>query len=83
MYDAARAMARLFYKDFLIVAGADFQRRTRSCVPIVPITWNADGKQEIHFITQANERHDNADDAVDFGLALGKAWIEEWLTRSK
>lgn len=76
-------MARLLYNDFLIVAGADFERLTGNWVSIVSITWSAGDRQEIHFLRQVNERHDNAQTAVDFGLAQGKAWVEERLKRSK
>jgi hypothetical protein len=76
-------MATILYKDFLIVVGADFERVTQNWVSIVSISWDDGGKREIHFLTQATERHDNADDAVGFGLALGKAWVEKRLTPSK
>ena len=69
-------MASLLYKDFLIVAGADFEAPTRSWVSIVSVSWNAGGKQEIHFLSQTSERHDSPDDAVGFGLAVARAWVD-------
>jgi hypothetical protein len=76
-------MARLLYNDFLIVAGADFLRVTGTWVSIVTISWSAGDKQEIYFLRQVNDRHESAQNAIDFGLARGKAWVEERLKRSK
>ena len=71
-------MANLFYKDFLILAGADFDRLTGQWVPIASVTWGTDtGKHGVHFLTNLSARYATADEAVSYGLTAAKNWVDQ------
>jgi hypothetical protein len=76
-------MATLTYKDHFIVAGVDFSGTTRSWLAKVSVSWNVPGSHGIHFITQPPERYASADAAVNSGLAVGKAWVDDRLKSNK
>ena len=80
-------MATLTYRNHLIVASADFSGTARTWLPKVSVSWNIPGSHGIHFVSNITERFNDADDAVDFGVALGKSWVDDrlnsrWPTRA-
>jgi hypothetical protein len=72
-------MATFTYRDHFIVAGVDFSAMAGTWLPKVSISWNTPGQHGIHFITKGSEGYQSASDAVDFGLAVGKSWVDDRL----
>jgi hypothetical protein len=70
-------MARLLYKDRLIVIFAVYDETTRSWIPIADISWGTDGDRGSHTITSPPTKFNNWPDAETHMLDLAKAWIDD------
>jgi hypothetical protein len=69
-------MASLLYKDYLIVATADFDSATAQWVSFVTVSWKNDGRQELHTLNRLPNPFPSRWDAVAFGVEKGKAWVD-------
>jgi hypothetical protein len=67
------------YKDHLIVASATPEEGTGKFFAVASISWQTDGRREIHVIQDLKEHYDNNNAAIHFALAADKNWIDDRL----
>jgi hypothetical protein len=69
-------MPSLLYRDYLIVASADFDEVTGRWTPSVIVTWNENGAQKLQTLDSLPIAFFRQSDAEMFGTERAKAWID-------
>jgi len=70
-------MANLLYKDRSIVNFARFDEDLTIWVPMIDVSWGADGQRESHTITGPLDQFENWQAAERFMTEMAKAWIDD------
>jgi hypothetical protein len=69
-------MAVTLYKEHLIVAPATFHPDEQRWIPSVTISWKTGRKYHFHQIKGFPNRFDDKQQAENFGIEAGKAWLD-------
>ena len=69
-------MATLFYRDFFIIAMAQFDKQKELCMPVAGIGWHSTIGHEFHTIQDSVHCFPTKQEAEAFALEAAKAWID-------
>jgi hypothetical protein len=72
-------MASAIYKSRLIVSSPTFNPHNQRWTPYVIISWETGGRFKFHTIEGLPNLFANEEDAGEFGLEVGKQWIDREL----
>jgi hypothetical protein len=69
-------MANLLYRDYFIMAVADFDHTGECWNLSIDISWRIDGGRRFQML-RSSQPFKGKEQAESFGLDTGKAWIDE------